>query len=174
MEWDRAQASQRQFLEGCSRRPLRRRAGNQRVQGQGQEGPALIIADQGDGDPRQARAGLTGALEEMDQDALPLVDGMVDPVADVVNFTVIPDESEVLARLREFPLLDELPWATRSKKIKTFSGQVALVVNRLRVFSCDVLFLALQGTPGSGILGRHRQTLQIFSLVFVCVTIPEC
>ena len=123
------------------------------------------MADQGDGGPRQERAGLTGALEEMDQDAPALVDGMVDHVADVVNFTVIPDESEVLARLREFPLLDELRWATRSKKIKTFSGQVALVVNRLRVFSCDVLFLALQGTSGSGILERHRQTLQIFSLV---------
>ena len=66
------------------------------------------MADQGGRGPRQARAGLTGALEEMDQDAPPLVDGMVDPVADVVNFTVIPDESEVLARLREFPLLEEL------------------------------------------------------------------
>ena len=79
------------------------------------------MADQGDGGPRQARSGLTGALEEMDQDAPALLVGMAEPVADVVNTTVITDESEVLARLREFPLLDELQWATRFKKFKTFS-----------------------------------------------------
>ena len=67
-------------------------------------------------------------------------------------------EPDVLSQLRKFPITDELRWATRSKKQKTFSGQVAIVINRLRVFSCDILFMALQGDAGtlSMIINVHR------------------
>ena len=95
---------QGQFSEGLSRRPSSGFPGAQRVQGQGPEGPALIMADQGTGGLQVAHADLMEALEVMDEDASAPGVGTAGPSSEVVN-TVKP---EVLAQLRKFPLMDEL------------------------------------------------------------------
>ena len=126
------------------------------------------MADQGKGGPQLALADLPEGLEAMDQ--VSSAPGVGTEGPNLVVFNTV--EPEVLAQLRGFPLMDELRWATLSKKQKTFMGQIALVVNKLRVLACDILFMALQGTSGPGILDRHRQTLQIFSLVSLVCSDP--
>ena len=74
-------------------------------------------------------------------------------------------EPQVLQKLRAFPLTDRLRVVARVGKKKAFEDQVAFVVNRLRVFTCDIMYMCLQRRGAEVVHSRHQETVQMFDLL---------
>ena len=82
-------------------------------------------------------------------------------------------ELEVMRKLRAIPGMDELRLAGRSKIQSKLEKRIAIVVNMLRVASCDVLYVHLQRRGADYMLERHRQTAQTFDLLLAVCGAPR-
>ena len=69
-------------------------------------------------------------------------------------------------------MADRLRTAAKEGKKKTFEDQVAMVVNMLRVFMCDIMFLSCQRAELASILAWHRDTLRMFDLLLLVCKEP--
>ena len=120
------------------------------------------MADQGFGARHMVLAARDGRLGK---------EGRVGP-APVGRIPDVLIESETLLELRTFPLADRLRTAAKEGKKKAFEDQVAVVVNMLRVFMCDIMFLSCQRAEPASLLARHRDTLRMFDLLLLMCKEP--
>ena len=74
-------------------------------------------------------------------------------------------EHAFLQRCRRFPILDPLRGAARTTRRVRFQGDMATLVNMVRVSMADVLFLFLQGQPAGQVAFSHRTTSEMLDIV---------
>ena len=74
-------------------------------------------------------------------------------------------EPTLLLLIRKFDTLDKLRLAAKSERRSRFTGNVAVVVCRLRMLACDVLFRNIQCQDALDIIHRHQDTALMFTLL---------
>ena len=74
-------------------------------------------------------------------------------------------EPDLLLEIRSFGILDRLRLAGRSHRRSRFVGDVAVVVCKVRMLVCDVLFRNIQGLEPMGVVERHRDTTVMIGLL---------
>jgi len=74
-------------------------------------------------------------------------------------------EPIILFEIRKFVTLDKLRLAAKCKRRSRFMGDVAVVICRLRMLACDVLYRNIQRHDAHDIITRHRDTAIMFDLI---------
>ena len=75
------------------------------------------------------------------------------------------EEPNILLEIRKFATLDKLRLAAKSVRRSRFVGDVAVVICRLRMLACDVLFRNIQCHDATSIISRHQDTATMFNLM---------